>query len=56
MKKLGIVIAFNGRSGNVLPAADDYKYSDLANKPTSISCGTATHSNTGFTASQCSLQ
>jgi len=50
------VVTFNGRSGPVLPAANDYKYSDLANKPTSLNCSTSNQGNTGLTASGCTFQ
>lgn len=52
----GGVSSYNGRTGNVLPAANDYKYSDLAGKPTQISCSTSTQGNTGFVASGCTIQ
>src|ERR1019366_2852730 len=42
-----------GRTGNVLPAAGDYSYSQLSAPPTKVSCSTASHSNTGLTASGC---
>lgn len=31
-------------------------YQQLTNKPTTISCGVSSQSNTGFTASQCTLK
>lgn len=52
----GGVATFNNRSGNVLPAQDDYTYSQLKSKPTTISCATSSQSNTGFTASGCVIQ
>lgn len=52
---VGGVATFNNRSGNVLPAANDYKYSDLANKPTAFTCTTSSQSNTGLTASGCTF-
>lgn len=50
------VVTFAGRSGNVTPAQGDYSYAQLNGQPTTISCGTASHSNTGFTASGCSIK
>lgn len=49
------VVTFNGRSGNVAATANDYSYSQLSGKPTTISCSTSSQSNTGFTASGCSI-
>jgi hypothetical protein len=55
----GGVTSFNGRTGVVLPASGDYKYSQLSGSPTSINCTTATIS-TGSTgtlnASGCTIQ
>ena len=50
------VASYNGRTGNVLPAPNDYKFSDLAAKPTALNCSTATHQNTGLQASGCVFQ
>lgn len=50
------VSSFNGRSGNVMPAANDYKYSDLANQPTSLTCTTGTAGNTGIAGSGCTFK
>lgn len=52
----GGVQTFNNRTGNVLPAAGDYSYSQLQGQPTKISCTTSSQSNTGFTASGCTIQ
>ena len=50
------VASWNGRTGVVTPAANDYTYAQLASKPTTINCGTASHSNTGLVASSCVIQ
>ena len=34
----GGVATYNGRTGNVLPAAGDYTYSQLSSPPTSVDC------------------
>lgn len=51
----GNVTSVFTRTGNVVAAPGDYKYSDLANKPTTISCSTSNQGNTGFTASGCTI-
>jgi hypothetical protein len=35
------VTSFNGRTGAVVPSANDYTYSQLASPPTTINCGAA---------------
>lgn len=53
------VLSFSGRTGAVMPAANDYSYSQLSAKPTTISCTTATFQSGGpaaLTASGCSIQ
>lgn len=50
------VTSFNARTGAVLPATGDYNYSDLKNPPTTISCTTSSQSNSGFTASGCTIK
>lgn len=52
------VKSFKGRTGDVLPAQNDYSYSQLSSPPTKISCNVAALSTgtTGkFDASQCTL-
>jgi len=51
------VSSWNGRTGAVLPAANDYSYSQLSGKPTTVSCTTYTISNTGgISFSGCTIQ
>lgn len=50
------VVTFNGRSGNVTPTANDYSYSQLSGLPTTISCAVSSQSNSGFTASGCTIK
>lgn len=53
----GGVTTFNGRSGNVLPASGDYKFSDLSAPPTTMVCTTASIATGGnLTASGCTLK
>lgn len=52
----GGVASYNGRTGNVVPTTNDYSYSQLSGKPTTISCSTSSQSNSGFTASGCTIQ
>lgn len=52
----GGVVTFNGRSGSVLPTANDYSYSQLSGKPTQFTCGTSNQSNSGLSASGCVFQ
>lgn len=47
------VVTFAGRSGSVIPAQGDYTYGQLNGPPTKLNCSTASHSNTGLTASGC---
>jgi hypothetical protein len=51
----GNVATVFGRTGNVLPSQGDYSYSQLSAPPTKVSCSTASHSNTGLTASGCTI-
>lgn len=53
------VLSFGGRTGAVVPAANDYSYAQLSGKPTTISCTTATFQSGGpaaLTASGCTIQ
>ena len=52
----GGVLSWNGRTGSVMPAANDYSYSQLSSPPTTISCTTAQQSNSGLTASGCTIK
>lgn len=50
------VTSFNKRTGAVLPAANDYTYSQLSAPPTTITCTTFTQSNTGAVGSGCTIK
>jgi hypothetical protein len=52
----GNVATVFGRTGNVLPSQGDYSYSQLSAPPTTLSCSTASHSNTGLTANGCTIK
>lgn len=45
-----------GRTGNVVGAQGDYSYSQLSGQPTTLSCSTSSQSNSGFTASGCTIK
>lgn len=59
----GGVATFNGRSGNVMPAASDYSFSQIGGQITpaqlpatiSLNCPTFTQSNTGTTLNKCTI-
>lgn len=50
------VTSFNGLTGTVTSATAGIKYSELTAPPTSVTCSTATHSNTGLTTSGCQIK
>lgn len=52
----GGVTSYNGRTGAVTPQSNDYSYSQLSGKPTTLACTTASHNNGGFSASGCTIQ
>lgn len=50
------VTSFNGRTGAVVPTANDYTYAQLATPPSTQNCTTATQSNIGLVTSGCTFK
>lgn len=52
----GAVLTFNGRAGAVMPTQNDYSYTQLSGKPTTINCQKFAHANVGMVATGCTIQ